>query len=261
MSPVIIDPVEIEPSDFSQIEMEKLLGSCRIRPALHQMERHCYLPQRAFMDFHRRAGVHVTAYSPLGNTNPSFADRDSLPPILQNGTVKAIAAKYSISPANVLISLQLSVSACKYAHSYHHRKDVQFYPNLSAPSVLRRISRRFYSIRKTLLRSINPVKACERGIAILAISPCTTSTKDSMTITSGFLILLSYTVYATAWTVNGGVHARVHTPEIPLLLAKSSLLVPLVAVCHDRSLLPAATLPDRAVLHLEHIIDMRMNSS
>lgn len=103
--------IEAEHVDFSQIEMKKLLGSCRIRPALHQMEKHCYLPQRAFMEFHRRAGVHVTAYSPLGNTNPSFADRDGLPPILSNATVKAVAAKYGISPANVLISLQLSVSA------------------------------------------------------------------------------------------------------------------------------------------------------
>ena len=55
-------------------------------------------------------GLHITAYSPLGNTNPSFADRDPLPPILDNEVIKSIAAKYGITPANVLISLQLSVS-------------------------------------------------------------------------------------------------------------------------------------------------------
>ncbi|WRT70956.1 uncharacterized protein IL334_007955 [Kwoniella shivajii] len=43
-----------------------------------------------------------------GNTNPSFADRDPLPPIQKNPAVQALAEKYGISPANVLISLQLS---------------------------------------------------------------------------------------------------------------------------------------------------------
>jgi diketogulonate reductase-like aldo/keto reductase len=56
----------------------------------------------------RQIGMHVTAYSPLGNTNPSYDEQNTLPPIQENAAVKRVAAKYGISPANVLISLQLS---------------------------------------------------------------------------------------------------------------------------------------------------------
>ena len=55
-------------------------------------------------------GLHVSAYTPLGNTNPSLKGGKDLPPILENPAVLALAEKYSISPANVLLSLQLSVS-------------------------------------------------------------------------------------------------------------------------------------------------------
>ncbi|WWC92584.1 uncharacterized protein L201_007543 [Kwoniella dendrophila CBS 6074] len=95
-------------SNYSKTEVENLWNDCRIKPAVHQLERHPYLPQKAFMKYHKEIGLHVTAYSPLGNTNPSFADRDPLPPIQKNAAVQALAKKYSISPANVLISLQLS---------------------------------------------------------------------------------------------------------------------------------------------------------
>ncbi|WWC64964.1 uncharacterized protein I303_107578 [Kwoniella dejecticola CBS 10117] len=95
-------------SNYSKIEIENLWKNCRIKPAVHQLERHPYLPQNAFMKYHKEIGLHVTAYSPLGNTNPSFADRDPLPPIQKNPAVQALAKKYDISPANVLISLQLS---------------------------------------------------------------------------------------------------------------------------------------------------------
>ncbi|OCF78781.1 hypothetical protein I204_00725 [Kwoniella mangroviensis CBS 8886] len=95
-------------SNYSRIELENLWNNCRIKPAVHQLERHPYLPQNAFMKYHKEIGLHVTAYSPLGNTNPSFADRDPLPPIQKNSAVVALAAKYGISPANVLISLQVS---------------------------------------------------------------------------------------------------------------------------------------------------------
>ncbi|WVW80697.1 hypothetical protein I302_102683 [Kwoniella bestiolae CBS 10118] len=95
-------------SNYSKTELDNLWNDCRIKPAVHQLERHPYLPQNAFMKYHKEIGLHVTAYSPLGNTNPSFNDRDSLPPIQKNTAVVALAEKYGISPANVLISLQVS---------------------------------------------------------------------------------------------------------------------------------------------------------
>ncbi|KAK6906469.1 hypothetical protein I203_100454 [Kwoniella mangroviensis CBS 8507] len=105
---------DTNPNDYNDIKVldipytETWKAMEEIKPAVHQLERHPYLPQNAFMKYHKEIGLHVTAYSPLGNTNPSFADRDPLPPIQKNSAVVALAAKYGISPANVLISLQVS---------------------------------------------------------------------------------------------------------------------------------------------------------
>lgn len=54
--------------------------------------------------------MHVTAYSPLGNTNPSYAEKDKAPPIVKHKTVTKLAEKYAATPAQILISLQSAVS-------------------------------------------------------------------------------------------------------------------------------------------------------
>ena len=51
--------------DFSKIELEKLLTNCRIRPALHQLERHPYLPQNAFMRYHREVRLSAVSAAKL----------------------------------------------------------------------------------------------------------------------------------------------------------------------------------------------------
>ena len=53
--------------------------------------------------------MHVTAYSPLGNTNPSYAEQDKAAPIVKHKTVQKLAEKYSATPAQILISLQTAV--------------------------------------------------------------------------------------------------------------------------------------------------------
>ena len=46
-----------------------------------------------------KAGIVVTAYSPLGSDNS---------PLLTNDVVVGIAEKYNITPANVLVSFQVN---------------------------------------------------------------------------------------------------------------------------------------------------------
>lgn len=53
--------------------------------------------------------MHISAYSPLGSTNPSYAEQNTFPLCTSNPVVEKIARKWDITPANVLISLQLSV--------------------------------------------------------------------------------------------------------------------------------------------------------
>ncbi|KAK9895917.1 aldehyde reductase 1 [Cystobasidium minutum MCA 4210] len=95
-------------SNFSKGETEELLANCKVRPAVHQMERHPYLPQHKFVAWHKEIGMHVTAYSPLGNTNPSYAEQDKAAPIVKHKTVTKLAEKYSATPAQILISLQIA---------------------------------------------------------------------------------------------------------------------------------------------------------
>lgn len=56
-------------------------------------------PQDDVLDACAKAGIVVTAYSPLGSDNS---------PLLKNDIVVRIAEKYKITPANVLVSLQVN---------------------------------------------------------------------------------------------------------------------------------------------------------
>ncbi|CAK9782714.1 Aldo/keto reductase [Cutaneotrichosporon oleaginosum] len=113
--PCAMDPdtEEIKVVDVDYVETWKAMEACvnaGLARNIGVSKRHPYLPQNAFMAYHRKVliGMHVTAYSPLGNTNPSYADQNTLPAIQENEVVKSIAHNYGISSANVLISLQLS---------------------------------------------------------------------------------------------------------------------------------------------------------
>jgi len=51
-------------SNYSQVELERLLKETSVVPAVHQLELHPYLQQKAFVEFHKQKGIHITQYSP-----------------------------------------------------------------------------------------------------------------------------------------------------------------------------------------------------
>ena len=57
--------------DFSKKEVETLLESCKIRPAVHQLEKHPYLPQNAFCKWHKEVRLLGLSFSILSNFPPS----------------------------------------------------------------------------------------------------------------------------------------------------------------------------------------------
>ncbi|PKY00545.1 hypothetical protein P168DRAFT_299936 [Aspergillus campestris IBT 28561] len=100
-------------SNFSILKLRKLLTKARIPPAVNQVEAHPYLPQTALLTFCTNHGIHITAHQPLGGkpvaaVNPN-ADR---PGPLYDPDITAIATKYNLSPAQVLLSwlLQRGIS-------------------------------------------------------------------------------------------------------------------------------------------------------
>ena len=73
-----------------------VLENGMIRDA-HYGDRSCM--QEDIVEECRKHGIIVTAYSPLGSDGA---------PLLQDPVVQKLAEKYSVSPSNILISLQVN---------------------------------------------------------------------------------------------------------------------------------------------------------
>ncbi|KAM0166906.1 hypothetical protein ACHAQE_001117 [Botrytis cinerea] len=58
-------------SNFSPLQLKNVVSTGTI-PYMHQMELHPYLQQSAWVATHKALGIKMTAYSPLGNTNPTY---------------------------------------------------------------------------------------------------------------------------------------------------------------------------------------------
>lgn len=82
-------------SNFSIVNLEKLLKIAKIIPAVNQCELHPYLPQDNLLKFCNEKGIHLTAYSPFGSTNT---------PLLKEPIIIEIAKKNKITEAQVIIA-------------------------------------------------------------------------------------------------------------------------------------------------------------
>ncbi|KAJ6532960.1 Aldo/keto reductase [Mycena capillaripes] len=81
-------------SNFSEMNLEKILPTAEIVPAVDQLELHVYNPQHKLLAYLRSKGIHPQAYSPLGSTGS---------PLFKDETVVEIATKHGLQPADVLI--------------------------------------------------------------------------------------------------------------------------------------------------------------
>ncbi|CAN8106187.1 unnamed protein product [Discula destructiva] len=92
-------------SNFARKDVEAILEICEICPYAHEFETHPYLQQQDFVDFHTHAGIRVIAYSPLGNTNPTYDKKHgNLEPLLKDAFWTDMAAKKNATPAQVVLA-------------------------------------------------------------------------------------------------------------------------------------------------------------
>ncbi|KAK9446819.1 protein GCY [Limtongia smithiae] len=79
--------------------LEDLRKSWTIVPAINQVELHPFLPQHALREYCDNLGIRLAAYSPLGSTGA---------PLMSDSQIQAMADKYGVPPATILISYHVN---------------------------------------------------------------------------------------------------------------------------------------------------------
>lgn len=91
-------------SNFSKAEVEHLLSQTSIVPAAHQFELHPYLAQHSFDAFHKSKGIHITQYSPFGNSNEIYDKGKNMGKLMDDPVLVEIGKKYGKNGAQVALA-------------------------------------------------------------------------------------------------------------------------------------------------------------
>jgi len=92
-------------SNFSMKNIERIIRSARIKPAMNQIEAHPYLQQTQLKKFCEGHGIHITAFAPLASPErPAGIKKASDPVLLEDETLASVAKSVDRLPAEVLLS-------------------------------------------------------------------------------------------------------------------------------------------------------------
>ncbi|VDM18828.1 unnamed protein product, partial [Hydatigera taeniaeformis] len=87
-------------SNFNKRQMERILASCTIVPAVNQVEVNVHWLNTELIEFCHSRNIVVEGYAPLGSTG--FV-KGQVKPVLEEESVVAIARKHNKTPAQVLL--------------------------------------------------------------------------------------------------------------------------------------------------------------
>lgn len=96
-------------SNFSKIEMERLIQNTSVMPAVHQLECHPWLQQREFTAWHRAKGIHITHYSPLGNQNAAYGEKGGPGKLIDDPVLVEIGKQYNKSAPQIALGMCRSI--------------------------------------------------------------------------------------------------------------------------------------------------------
>lgn len=100
-------------SNFSIKKLKDLIGNCKIKPCLNQVELHPYFQQDDLVDYCQSADVHVMAYSPLGSSDrPQGLKTADEPVLLEDIKLTELAKEKGVSIAQLILAwaMQRSIS-------------------------------------------------------------------------------------------------------------------------------------------------------
>ncbi|KAF2422200.1 hypothetical protein EJ08DRAFT_682760 [Tothia fuscella] len=115
-------------ANFSPSQVDDIMKIATIKPKVHQFELHPYLQQSSFILTNHAHNISITAYSPLGNTNPVYSGSQGgsrQPKILSHTTITSIAKERGCTPAQVVLAWNMArgVSVIPKAAKAEHRKE------------------------------------------------------------------------------------------------------------------------------------------
>lgn len=93
-------------SNFNTDQMKRILATAKIRPVCNQIECHPYLNQNQLIDYCKKEGIIIVAYSPLGSPDRPWAQPGD-PSLLEEPAIIAMAKKYKKNPGQILIKWQV----------------------------------------------------------------------------------------------------------------------------------------------------------
>jgi alcohol dehydrogenase (NADP+) len=111
-------------SNFSPGQLTQIIDHCLAGghcPVAHEFETHPYLQQQAFVDLHRRLGIQIIAYSPLGNLNPIY-DSPSLPSILEDPFWMKTAERKNVTVAQAVLGWNMQRGVVVIPKSVHEAR-------------------------------------------------------------------------------------------------------------------------------------------
>ncbi|KAB2579573.1 putative oxidoreductase [Lasiodiplodia theobromae] len=125
-------------SNFSQLEIERILKEGSVVPAIHQTEMHPYLQQKDFVDWHESKGIKIIQFSPSGNLNAFYRnvewakDIAKMTRLIDHPVLLEIAKKHEKSPIQIALAWGVVNGRCLIPKS---TIEWQIRENLEADSI------------------------------------------------------------------------------------------------------------------------------
>ncbi|KAH0841919.1 hypothetical protein AYO21_03106 [Fonsecaea monophora] len=83
-------------SNFLKPHLDAILQTCKVRPAINQIEFHPYLQHGDLLAYHKNKDIRVAAYGPL-----TPVTREKGGPV--DGLLESLAKKYAVNPGEILL--------------------------------------------------------------------------------------------------------------------------------------------------------------